>query len=98
MTGLLQKLVFAGLGIVGGIGLALVSSIAAGMLIGIACQMLNPNDPSAGSAAEIVIFLIPLGSIFGAVAGTVIGWKYASRVQRKPAAGNSATIAKAAQS
>jgi hypothetical protein len=77
-----KKLVFVVLGIVGGGGLALLGSLAVGMLIGLAYQMLNPNDLSAGSAAEIVMLLIPLGLIAGSILGAFAGWKLSVRGQR----------------
>ena len=56
-------------------------AIAAGMLAGLVAQLLNPNDPSAGSAAEIVILLNPIALLLGAIAGAIFGWRFATRRQ-----------------
>ena len=58
-----------------------VTAIAAGMLAGLVAQLLYPNDPSAGSAAEIVILLIPIATLLGVIAGAIAGWRFAARRQ-----------------
>lgn len=83
MTYFLRKLAFVSVGAVGGMGLALVTAVVASMLVGLIGQILNPQDPSAGSAAEIMVLLIPLGMIAGAIVGVLIGGRLAIRQQKK---------------
>jgi hypothetical protein len=39
--------------------------------LGFAAQKANPNDPSAGSAAEVVILTVPCGGVAGAALGAI---------------------------
>ena len=38
-------------------------------------KWMNPNDPSAGAVAIMVIVTAPLGCLAGAIAGTLVGFR-----------------------
>jgi len=58
---------------------AALTAILVSMFIGLAAQWANPADPSAGSAAEIVILLLPLSVISGFIAGGILAWRRTRR-------------------
>lgn len=62
-----------------GFGVALVGCIVFGVAIGLIAAYANPDDLSAGSAAEIGPLAIPLVSPLGAILGGVCGWIRAAR-------------------
>jgi hypothetical protein len=82
MQQILSKLMGAAVGMVMGVFLSFVITIAFGILIGVAATFLYPNDPSAGSAAEIAILAFPFLALIAGIICGVIGWNLAGRLMK----------------
>lgn len=62
-----------------GFGVAFIACIVFGVTIGLIAAYSNPDDPSAGSVAELGALAIPFASPLGAIIGAVCGWIRARR-------------------
>jgi hypothetical protein len=62
--------------------IAPVVCIATGVMLGVIAMIAQPNDPSAGSVAELGALAIPLLTPVGSVVGGIVGWVRTSRRNR----------------
>jgi hypothetical protein len=82
MQQIVAKLLGAAVGMVLGVFLSFVITIAFGILIGVTATLLYPNDPSAGSAAEIAILAFPFLALIAGIICGIIGWNRAGRLMK----------------